>query len=138
MRGQCAETLKSSFGGFRRIVWMHTNGGQYERIFRGQPDPSFQIRWPAAGANGEHTFHLGGAGAPDHRRAVFIELSVVQVTVRIDQPHLRRAPTGTSSWNPTSTGLPPSTDAATIIPFDSMPRSFRGCKLATITTLRFS
>jgi hypothetical protein len=37
------------------------------------------------------------------------------------------APTGTSSRNPASTGLPSSpTDAATIIPLDSSPRSLRG------------
>src|SRR5882757_6859507 len=46
------------------------------------------------------------------------------------------APTGTSSKNPANTGLPPSSDAATIIPFDSSPRSLRGARLATITTLR--
>ena len=28
------------------------------------------------------------------------------------------------------------TEAATIMPFDSMPLSLRGCRLATITTLR--
>jgi hypothetical protein len=37
------------------------------------------------------------------------------------------APTGTSSRKPASTGLPSSpTDAATIMPFDSSPRSLRG------------
>ena len=30
----------------------------------------------------------------------------------------------------------PSRDAATIIPWDSMPRSFRGARLATMTTFR--
>src|SRR2546421_11999897 len=47
------------------------------------------------------------------------------------------APTGTSSRKLTSTGLPSSpTDAATIMPLDSSPRSLRGWRLATITTLR--
>jgi hypothetical protein len=50
--------------------------------------------------------------------------------------HLRRAPTGTSSRKPARMGLPPSSDAATIMPFDSMPRSLRGWRLATMTTLR--
>ena len=35
--------------------------------------------------------------------------------------YLRRAPTGTSSRKLASTGFPPSSDAATIIPFDSKP-----------------
>ena len=46
------------------------------------------------------------------------------------------APTGTSSKKAASTGFPPSSDAATIMPFDSSPRSLRGARLATITTLR--
>src|SRR5882724_329683 len=46
-------------------------------------------------------------------------------------------PIGTSSRKPASTGLPSSpTEAATIMPFDSSPRSLRGCRLATMTTLR--
>src|SRR5208283_3566711 len=43
-------------------------------------------------------------------------------------------PTGTSSRKPASTAFPPSGDAATIMPFDSSPRSFLGARLATITT----
>ena len=50
--------------------------------------------------------------------------------------YFSRAPTGTSSRKPASTGFPPSSDAATIMPFDSRPRIFRGARLATITTLR--
>lgn len=50
--------------------------------------------------------------------------------------YFKRAPIGTSSKNAASTGLPPSSEAATIIPFDIIPRSFLGCRLATITTLR--
>src|SRR5450432_807741 len=46
-------------------------------------------------------------------------------------------PTGTSSRKLASTGLPSSPkDAATIMPLDSSPRSLRGARLATITTLR--
>lgn len=45
--------------------------------------------------------------------------------------YLNRTPTGTSSKNPAGTGFPPSSEAATIIPSDMMPRSFRGCRFAT-------
>ena len=46
-----------------------------------------------------------------------------------------RQPFGTLSGTVTNTGLPSgSTAAATIMPFDSRPRSLRGAKLATITT----
>ena len=51
-------------------------------------------------------------------------------------PYFNLAPTGTSSRKLASTGFPPSSEAATIIPFDSRPRSFRGARFATITTLR--
>jgi len=51
--------------------------------------------------------------------------------------HFKRAPTGTSSRNPASTGKPLSpTEAATIMPFDSKPRSLRGWRFTTRTTLR--
>src|SRR5215470_20085688 len=85
-----------------------------------------------------HSFDACGERALDHGVAIGLKLLVVDMTVRIDKLHFRRAPAGMSSWKPARTGLPPSTDAATIIPLDSMPFSFRGCKFATITTLRLS
>src|SRR5208337_11773 len=51
-------------------------------------------------------------------------------------PYLSLVPTGTSSRKLTSTGLPPSGEAATIMPFDSSPRTLRGARFATTTTLR--
>ena len=68
--------------------------------------------------------------------AVGVELLVVEMTVRIGQSHFRRAPTGVFSGNAASTGGPPSSDAATTMPFDSTPRSLRGSRLATMATLR--
>jgi hypothetical protein len=48
------------------------------------------------------------------------------------------APISTSSsGNPANTGRPSGpTDAATIIPFDSTPRNFRGAKFTTTATFR--
>ena len=44
--------------------------------------------------------------------------------------YFRRAPTGTSSRKPASTGLPSGpAEAATIMPLDSTPRSLRGCEI---------
>ena len=117
---------------------MDPDGGVYKRIAIGLADGHFQVGRTVAGADSHHALHAGGAGALDRLLAVFVELGVVQVAVRIDQPHLRRAPTGISSWKPASTGLPPSTEAATIMPLDSMPFSLRGCRLATMTTFRFN
>jgi hypothetical protein len=47
--------------------------------------------------------------------------------------YFSRAPSGTSSRKPVSTGAPPSSEAASNMPFDSRPRILRGARLATIT-----
>src|ERR1022692_4409774 len=52
------------------------------------------------------------------------------------QRYFSLVPMGTSSRKLASTGFPPSGEAATIMPLDSSPRSLRGARLATITTLR--
>ena len=56
--------------------------------------------------------------------------------VRTVGAYFSRAPSGTSSRNPASTGAPSGKDAASSIPFDSRPRIMRGARLATITILR--
>src|SRR6185295_17626240 len=85
-------------------------------------------------ADDHHALDSRRESAVDCGLPVGIELGIIQVTVTID--HFRRAPTGTSSRKLARTGLPPSSDAATIIPCDSRPRSLRGARFATITTLR--
>ena len=116
---------------------MHADGGVEAGIALCQTDGGFEIGRPVAGADGHHAFDAGGAGALQHLVAVGVELGIVQVDVRVDQRHFKRAPTGMSSWKPASTGLPSLTEAATIMPLDSIPCSLRGCRLATMTTLRF-
>src|SRR5207302_7086010 len=104
---------------------------------------------PVAAPDHHHALDACCPGPPDGSIAVTVKLFVVQMAVRIDQPdaqrctqfkgvriHFRCAPTGMSSRKLASTGLPPSTDAATIMPFEVRPRSLRGARLATITTLR--
>ena len=120
---QALESFGRRLGG---IVRMYARRRPDEGLGFGQPDACLQIRRPVARAHGEHARYPGRERALDHLLAVFVEAFVVQVAVRIDQRHFRRAPTGMSSRNPASTGLPPSTEAATIMPFDSMPRSLRG------------
>src|ERR1035438_2394156 len=72
---------------------------------------------------------LGGAV----RNAGFATESIEDTVARA---YLRRAPISTSSRKPARTGRPPSREAATIMPLDSRPRSLRGARLATMTTLR--
>ena len=135
MAGQIAQARESIGRSLRRIVRMDTDGCVDERV-------AFRLLYGhiqlAARTDRHHHFHAGGEGALDYLRAIGIEFLVVEVAMRIDQAHFKRAPTAISSWKPARTGFPPSTDAATIIPFDSMPFSLRGCKFATITTLRLS
>src|SRR5580658_222627 len=131
--------MRPRFGrGLGGIVRMHSHGGVYERIATGQADAGFQVGRTLAGADRQHGFDPRGERPADGLLAVQVELRIVQVAVRIDQLHFRRAPGGMSSWNPASTGLPSFTDAATIMPLDWMPFSLRGCRLATMTTLRCS
>src|SRR5712691_6804429 len=132
-RGQAAISL---IGGFRGIVRMHADGGVKRRVTIGQADAGFKIGRSVAGTDGHHVLDTGGKGALDHGFAVGIELLTVQMTMGVDQLHLSRAPIGTSSRKLASTGISPSREAATIIPCDSTPRSFRGTRFATITTLR--
>ena len=113
---------------------MNADGRVKRRMLLGQPQTRLQIRRTLAGADRHHVLDARFERPLDHRVAIGIELRAVEMTVGVD--HFNRAPTGTSSRKPASTGLPPSSDAATIMPFDSMPRSLRGCRLATITTLR--
>ena len=126
MREQIAQTVEGFVCRFGGVVGMDSDGRIDERIAIGQPDRGFEIGRAVAGADGHEAFDSGRLGALDHGLAIFGELFVIEMTVGIDQLHLRRAPTGTSSRKPASTGLPPSSEAATIIPFDMMPRSFRG------------
>src|ERR1022692_1098103 len=108
----CSERFRR---GFRCIMRMHAHGCIDEGVLPGQAQGGFQVRRTAARANGHHALDASLAGALDHLVAVRVELLVIQMAVRIDQLHLRRAPMGTSSRKPASTGLPPSMDPATII-----------------------
>src|SRR5258708_5408915 len=133
---QLAQARERFGRSLRRVVRMRAHRRIDERILRGQPDSDFEIGRTAASPDGHHALDTGGAGAFDGCVAVARQLLVVQMAVGIYQLHFSRAPTGISSRNPASTGLPPSTDAAKIIPFEVSPRSLRGARLATMTTFR--
>src|SRR4051794_16983166 len=136
MRRQIPQARKRLLSRLRRVVGVHADGGINERIPFGEADGDLQIGGSIRRADGQQARDTGRQGAFDCLLAIFVKLGIVQMAVRIDQRHFRRAPTGISSWKPARTGLPSPTEAATIIPLDSMPFSFRGWRLATITTLR--
>jgi hypothetical protein len=72
----------------------------------------------------------------DDRVQVGGKLLARQVTVTIEHDYLTRVPSGISVSKPTSVGLPPSGLAARTMPLDSMPISFAGFRLKTITIVR--
>src|SRR6476646_516303 len=133
---QDLEMIEGRGRGFRRVVRMYAYSRVDELVHIGETDGRFEIGRAIARADGQHACYTGGAGTLDNGIQVGLKLCIIQVAVRVDQVHFSLAPTGTSSKNPASTGLPPSREAATIMPFDSRPRNLRGCRLATITTLR--
>src|ERR1700682_2291469 len=137
MRQQIAQSAIDLAVGLARIVRMHAHRREDLGMPVSEPDRSLQIRRTAAGSDGQHSLHARIKSPRDGVLAVGVELLTVQMAMRIDKRHyFRRAPIGISSRTPASTGFPPSSDAATIIPFDVRPRSLRGCRFATITTLR--
>jgi len=95
-----------------------------------------EIGRAVAGSDGDHVLDSGRESTLYDGLAVGVKLLAIDVAMGVDQAHLSRAPTGTSSRNAAKTGLPSLRDAATIMPWDSRPRSLRGCRFATMTTLR--
>src|SRR5258708_12528388 len=83
--------------------------------------------------DGENAFDACFARARYDLSAVLFEPGAVEMRVGIDVqagPYFSFAPTGTSSRNPASTGLPSSpTDAATHIPSHPIPPRFPACSL---------
>src|SRR5258706_14458263 len=116
---------------FRSVMWMDADGGQDAVMLLGQADSSLQVVRTAAAADGDHVLDSSGERALDHGFTVGGELLAIQVAVRNDQRHFRRAPMGTSSRNAASTGFVSSSDTTTIMHLDSWPRSFRGLILAS-------
>src|SRR5271169_3339886 len=121
---------------------MDAHGGVNAFVLFGQMDGAVERSGARAIsiADGEHRGHACCLCAREHVRTIAVEALVLGMTVGVGvhaPSYFSLAPTGTSSRNPARTGTPSSPrDAATIIPCDSNPRSLRGARLATITTLR--
>src|SRR5215471_3306500 len=110
------------------------NGGNdQEEDYEAQFKPSLPLR-PFNGLIRGSDLQLGLCTCGIHE--TFVTGTSLRLPIA-NKIYLSFAPMGTSSRNPASTGLPSSpTDAATIIPLDSRPRSLRGWRFATNTTLR--
>src|SRR5262249_10282414 len=120
-RAEIVERLRSNL---RSLVWVDSDGG----IDAGVSVSEFHC---ITGADGRDACDSCRGCAVENGIEILGKTRVVEMTVRVDKHlYFRRAPTGTSSRKPARIGLPPSSDAATIMPFDSMPRSLRGCRLA--------
>src|SRR5258707_2354615 len=121
---------------------MNAERGVNPVMLLGDLDGAIERPRSSATANGQNALQAGFAGAGEHFVAIAVEFVAFQMSVGIDVQecsprYFSLVPTGTSSRKPASTGLPSSpTEAAKIIPLDSIPRSLRGARLATSTTLR--
>ena len=134
-RAQRRQAIKCCRLRLAGVVRMDAHCGVYFRKKRRQSHGRFQIRRTLAGTDRQQPLDPGLARPRDHCLAVFVKARIVEMAMRVND-HERRAPTGASSGKPTNEGLPPSSVAATIMPFDSTPRILRGLRLATIATLR--
>jgi hypothetical protein len=132
------QVWKSSSCDFGRVVRMNSNSCEHARVLAGNANGCFQVGRPFAGTDCEDVLNTGGASTVDDRGTIGCELRIVKMTMRVCQLHdyLSRAPGAISSTKPVRTGGPPSTLAATIMPCEVRPRSLRGARLATMTTLR--
>src|SRR5450631_272996 len=126
------------------FVRMDPDSRVHERVLFRELNSGIERGWAIAIADRDHPSHSGLASASDHLLAIGVELLAVEMCVRIYKHclrgclgtgafarppsearlvlilyYLRRAPTGTSSRKLANTGFPPSSDAATIMPFDS-------------------
>ncbi len=139
MPEQVLQIFESAFLDLRSIVRMDAHRGKYKGMRFGEPNGCFKIGRSMARADGQHELQSGFTRALNDGGSILIELRVVEMAMRIGEVHaayFSRAPTAMSSWNPVRTGRPASVVAATIMPCDVSPRSLRGCRFATITTLR--
>ncbi len=118
------------------MLGVQTHAGIHRFVLLGHSDRSFQVWRTLACADGKDLCDSGIDRALNRRVAIVTEALIVQVRVRVGEPHFKRAPGSMFSRKPASTGGPSGSDAATIIPRDSMPRSLRGARFATMTTLR--
>ena len=108
-----------------------------------------------ADADGEHRAHAGLGARCEHGLAVVVRSAGCRGgrgnRSANEPPHViaaesacpvrvacyfSRAPSGTSSRKPASTGAPSGREPASSMPFDSRPRILRGARLATMTILR--
>src|SRR5579872_1793183 len=136
MRKELRHANQRFFCRLRRIVRMYPDRRVEGRVPFRHANSRFEVGRTFTRADRHHLSHARLQRALDYLVAIRIKVGAVEMAVRIDQHYFKRAPTGTSSRKPARTGLPPSSEAATIMPCDSRPRSFRGARLATITTFR--
>src|SRR5580700_11033692 len=123
MPEQCRKIFELVAAGLGRVVRVNAHRRQKSGMAIRQPNARFKIGWAVARADRDHQSDAGIERPLDGLLAIGVELPAIEMAVRIDQAHFNRAPTETSSRKLARTGLPPSMDAATIIPFDSSPRS---------------
>ena len=94
-----------------------------------------QTMGPGPAANRQNGLYAARQRPLENLLTVAVKIGKLQVSMGVGKHQRSRAPLGTSSVKVARIGrssLP--TDAATIMPFDSMPRNLRGMRLAMMTT----
>ena len=118
------------------VVRVYSQGGKQRLMgFHEVNDPRGGGEIFSNAAYGEDAGNTDNLRSLENLFQVRLKIRGIEMGMRIDEHYLRREPTSTGSMKVARTGVPPS-DAATIIPFDSIPISFVGFRLATTTTRR--
>src|SRR5687768_6518818 len=121
-----------------RIVWMDADARKHVLVFLSNSNSLPKIVGMRIAS--PHIQHGRNAGFPrtlDNLVPIVVKRLAVNMAMRIDEGHFKRAPILTSSKNVAIAGVSSSvSEAAQIIPWDSRPRIFRGLRFATTTTLR--
>src|SRR5436190_16239025 len=120
----------------RRVLGMDTCARIHGFVRLGNSDRRREVWRTSARADRQDLGNAGIDRSLDSRVSIITEAMIVEMRMRIRELHFKRAPGSMFSRKPASTGGPSGSDAATIMPRDSSPRSLRGARFATMITLR--
>src|SRR5205823_2342692 len=113
IRQQLTNAVEAGVRRLRRIVRMHPDRRVEKWIPIGQPDSRFQVRRTVARPDSHQPLDSRRPRPLDDGVPVRLKLLIIEMAMGVDKLHFNwvhfsRAPTGTSSRKPASTGLPPS------------------------------
>src|SRR3954452_6873723 len=136
-QGEFGEPRVGIFRAQSGFVRMDAGGRANPIVLLGVDEGGTEVIRTVAVADREQCCDSGLLRPEKHLATVLLELLAVDVSVRIDEHYFSLLPMGKSSRKLAGTGVPSTPkDAASSMPCDSRPRSFRGARFATTTILR--